>query len=71
MKDFVKFLLVILFFNLSVNTSSAQEISASDEKEALTSEKIKKKGLFLYSKILRQNYSKNQFLIRNPEFYFH
>ncbi len=43
MMDFIKFLIVLLLFNLSSNTASAQEISASNQKVQLTSVKIKKK----------------------------
>ncbi len=43
MIDFIRFLIVLLLFNLSINMSIAQEINSSNQKEELTSGKIKKK----------------------------
>jgi len=42
MKDFIRFSLVLLLFNLSINNSIAQETNSSNQEEVLTSGKIKR-----------------------------
>ena len=68
--DFIKFLIVLLLFNLSVNKLFAQEISASNRKEDLTSEKIKKRDSSYIVKYYDRIILKTNFSSETPNFIF-
>ncbi len=68
--DFIKFLIVLLLFNLSSNTASAQDISSSNQKAQLTSVKIKKKDSSYKVKYFDRIIIKTNFSSETPNFIF-
>ena len=70
MKDFIRFLLVLLLFNLSINNSIAQEINSTNQEEVLTSGKIKKTDTSYVIKYYDRIILKTNLSSETPSFIF-
>jgi len=70
MIDFIKLSIILLLFNLSVNTAIAQEISPSNQIEELTSVKIKKNDTSYKVRYYDRIILKTTFSSETPSFIF-